>query len=543
MFPQLTVRNKLLAGFGSTFVLLAIMVWLSISGLATLNKGLLEVTQGRYPKVLLANTAIKHALDVDRLVRSLLVTSDAEAITHNIEQIEKARSANTEVLNKMEKLLVDENGRERFRKILETRKALSAQYSRLFEMARAGDASALSAFVAKDFARPNELFITSLEEMAAFQDKAISDEMHNAEATYGSVLTVVISASVLILIVGTAVALLLAGMIARPLRQALQMSGEIAAGNLTSQVVAERKTGKDETLLLMNALEDMRMSLRSLIASMQTDASQVANSAFQLTAMAEQVAVSAQRQSEASSSAAATIEELTVSIAHVADNAGEASAIAQSAGATASAGSGDVKTSITRISQVERIVGETSEQMAQLSREVAQIDSIVTVIRDVAEQTNLLALNAAIEAARAGETGRGFAVVADEVRKLAERSATSAHEITNVIRSIQAGTQKVADSMKESQGSVALVSTSADTAGQSMQEIEHAAQQVVDTIHSISAALNQQRTASQNLAQSVEQVAQMSDENAQTVEVLANTSTQLKDLSGNLQSAASRFRV
>lgn len=79
------------------------------------------------------------------------------------------------------------------------------------------------------------------------------------------------------------------------------------------------------------------------------------------------------------------------------------------------------------------VVEKALSAMGEIEESAKEINQIISVIDEIAFQTNLLALNAGVEAARAGEAGLGFAVVASEVRALAQRSATAAKEIKELI--------------------------------------------------------------------------------------------------------------
>ncbi len=370
--------------------------------------------------------------------------------------------------------------------------------------------------------------------------KAAAQQQHAAE-TGAFIRNLSVALFALILAATAALALLitrsLLAQIGGEPRYAVQCMHRIASGDMSGEIKASSADS------LLGGIRTMQDDLKNMIVEILKDAKDLGVTAARLSTDSTQVAESSGKQSDATSSMAAAVEELTVSINHVSDRANDGREISELSGKHAAEGRDVIGHVLKEMEEIAVSVKESQQIIGDLDARAEQINSIVNAIKEIADQTNLLALNAAIEAARAGEQGRGFAVVADEVRSLAERTARSTQEINTMTHDIREGTGRAVESMKSS---VLLVEKSVAMAGQantSIGLISEGASRTADTVSEITNALKEQSDASQDIARRVETVAQTSEENNATAKDTAATALHLEQLAIGMQAAVSRFVV
>ncbi|WP_458093508.1 methyl-accepting chemotaxis protein [Roseomonas sp. WA12] len=434
--PALSIRGKLLAGFGLMFLLFIALTGASVLQMRGIYGAASDLRDNWMPSVTaLSDLKIAISRARTRAARVIATVNPAEheAAAADLRQMGSAIEANAKAY---ERLISSTEERATFEHFQGLYRTYSEHLDAL--VARAGgDPAALSGFNGESVRRFRAMLdsldaLTSINSTGGAQaGERATATFHNALWTMGAALALAALLSIASVLwlarnVGGGISTLSTSMLrlarrdygfALPDASRTDEIGEMAravgtcrdglreADALTASKAAEDAAKAERAARVDGLVKGFEAEASEVLrgvaaASTRLDATagEMADTAQDGVSRATSVAAASEQASANVQTVAASAEELAASIAEVSRQVSNGAAVAKRAAADARATDGAVHS---------------------LAEGAARIGDVVRLISDIAGQTNLLALNATIEAARAGEAGRGFAVVASEVKTLA----------------------------------------------------------------------------------------------------------------------------
>lgn len=343
------------------------------------------------------------------------------------------------------------------------------------------------------------------------------------------------------------------GVITKPLKK-LQVSVEKAAQGEISEDAELPKT-KDEIYSLSVAFNQMLGSLRQMVQNIgenfeSTDqkvkeitsvsdsasiqASQVVKTINEISAGAEQSAVSVQSTAEA-------VDDVTEMAEQVRNHANQSHRFSTEMVKSLEDSKKVIHSLVSGINHLAGDSRDSLQSVQRLEENAREIEKIISLVGDIAEQTNLLALNASIEAARAGEQGKGFSVVAEEVRKLADESSQAVQNITGYIQNTQHEVKTVVDQMNRQVDMAETQASKGTDTNQAISQMTDSVLEMEKAIKEIADLSEKQMGKIREVAQQSQDVAAIAEETSAGANEVATSTEQQTNMINEISTIASEL--
>ena len=382
MLANLNISQKLYAGFGIVLLIILLLVLSTWRGFGQVERSV-RLNIHTYDVIIESGDLLASLINIETGARGFAITGrdqfleplqagekDFREHMAHVRQLTRDNPAQQRRFAELQ-ALHDQWLSEDINGYIELRRQVSAStrdFDALVERISAGGAK-----VKMDAMR------RILTEIQAEERALLEQRTESMNAAKSLSLVILLLGGLIATALAVSVAFLLSRSIAARLQQVVEVARDIAQGRLDSRI---ERAGRDEIGVLLDAFATMQERLREMIGQIRAGAVQLVEAAQNISSASTQLSVSTQEQSQAASSMAATVEELTVSINHVADNANEAHGLSSDSGRQSAEGGAVIQETLASMQRIADTVQGAAAQIAELGQHSDQISSIVNVIKE-----------------------------------------------------------------------------------------------------------------------------------------------------------------
>ena len=561
----MNVKKKLFASFSAIVILSITMGIFGIFSIRNINSHLDTLNSKTVPLMSLIAITSRDLSEYRRIQLGHVISTDPQ------KQADLEKELNTtekDIDNNIEQYLKITSYKDKVLQFQDYWNSYKQQSKELIAISKQNDIHNSSLYTDKT-KESYDLAFNALDELRTINNQAANTNAERSNTVKDSAIML----SIIILIIMLTSSLIISYKLSRYINNSLQII-QTALNKLRDgdfRITPRTFTKNDEFGALADSLADMRENVNKLLKDIHQSSETVASSSQELTASSDQsaqvtnniaqsisdVAAMNEQQSDSVNTTVSAAKQISANIEEIASNANIASSNAEAASKEAGDGGNSIRTAISQMESIEKVVSESAAVVNELGEHSKEIGMIVETITGIAEQTNLLALNAAIEAARAGDQGRGFAVVAEEVRKLAAESQEAAEKIANLIGTIQSKTENAVQSMNAGTSEVKKGSAIVKKSGIAFNHIIELNNGVAKQVKGIAQTTDEVAKASTNVTNAIQNVEQASkkvadqtqtvsaatEEQSASMEEIASASQNLAEIAQKLNEDVNRFKA